>query len=274
LGGRAGATLRSCDARARCLASQGGPDKCRQLWGRLHKRARALRSYERLKLLAMRWAVEEKRRNSLNVGQPQPKLPDTAKWGVIPGTKQFGILKKNQDELAASLAPSPDKVGSAGKPAGRAPSLAGGGGGSSATTPRSPAGSVRGGGGGGTASILSRTPTQNSAGYGGGGGGAASTSFDPGMSGISEEGGGSGGSYSFQPRPAGAGGSRPSTPGGGGVGGSRPTTPGSGGGGGGGGGSRAPAQRDGRGYSRQPSVQFSEAMDDPSIADEEVPDEF
>ncbi|KAG2496899.1 hypothetical protein HYH03_004906 [Edaphochlamys debaryana] len=65
------------------------------LWERLHERARSFRAYERLKLYAMRVAVEEKRVNSMASAVPQPKLPDQMEWGLIPGTtRHYGPVSK------------------------------------------------------------------------------------------------------------------------------------------------------------------------------------
>ncbi|EFJ49062.1 hypothetical protein VOLCADRAFT_90304 [Volvox carteri f. nagariensis] len=77
-----------------------------QVWERLHSRARAFRSYERLKLFAMRVAVEEKRVNSLASAKPQPKLPEQMVWAKVPGSSnQYGPVSRSK--LAGAEARSP-----------------------------------------------------------------------------------------------------------------------------------------------------------------------
>ncbi|GFR50670.1 hypothetical protein Agub_g12921 [Astrephomene gubernaculifera] len=88
--------LAGCDSQA-----GGDPDKAKSLrgalWGRLKSRARAFRSYERLKLLAMRTAVEEKRINSAATAVPQPKLPEQMVWAKLPGNaNQYGPVPRSK----------------------------------------------------------------------------------------------------------------------------------------------------------------------------------
>ncbi|KXZ48849.1 hypothetical protein GPECTOR_25g434 [Gonium pectorale] len=71
------------------------------VWDKLWRRAREFRSYERLKLLAMRVAVEEKRVNSARNAVPQPKLSEQMVWAKLPGTaNQYGPVAKSK--LAAA----------------------------------------------------------------------------------------------------------------------------------------------------------------------------
>ncbi len=63
----------------------------------MHARARAFRSYERLKLFALRVAIEEKRVNSAGSAKPQPKLPDQLVWGRVPGsTNHYGPVPRSK----------------------------------------------------------------------------------------------------------------------------------------------------------------------------------
>lgn len=67
-----------------------------ELWERLNTRARVFRSYQRLKLFAMRAAVEEKRTNSAASSKPQSKLPEQLVWAKVPGsTNQYGPVPRN-----------------------------------------------------------------------------------------------------------------------------------------------------------------------------------
>ncbi|KAG2428966.1 hypothetical protein HXX76_011210 [Chlamydomonas incerta] len=108
------------------------------VWEALHKRARAFRSYERLKLYAMRLAVEEKRVNSMAGAVPQPKLPDLNVWTKIPGTNQYASIRRDQltEEQLKEAGASPTKRhaamkagsgGGAATPVGGSPAAAGNG---------------------------------------------------------------------------------------------------------------------------------------------------
>ncbi len=187
------------------------------VWDELHRRSRAFRSYERLKLLAMRAAVEDKRVNSAASARPQPKMSEHMTWGRLPGTNQFGPRPKAEVDAegdgggAGQGSPSvPPRVPTRGSVSGVA--------GSRPVTPGSA-------GRPGTAGAGSRPVTPGSVAGGMGTAGAGSRPVTPGSV-AGGMGAGAG---------AGAGASRLGTPGGASVlayvaasagGGSRPGTPG------------------------------------------------